>query len=481
MASRRLFVPFIVAILASCTTPRPATPPQPAPEIAESALHGGVPQPLVTVARDGALWLIRSGGGRVERWPQGATEPSAVVDLPLIAFTLRPAATGGVFVSGNGDSAIIDESGTLRLVGPAMDVAGEERLERRGGSVRFVTPTGQTEVSVADGIISMKGRLLAPGGRAVVRAERGEGGFLYLVTAADRSVRPLAGPFASIGAFDVAPEGTEVVFSARRERGFDIGLVPAEGGEVRWIGPDPLDERMVAWAPRGNKFAYVLETPGGVVVRSVHVPTGFQVSAPRSLTRVLDLAWDPTAERIALFVRSADASERVESMRFDGTERRTDIPPALRGETPDQLAGIPGAVVFAPGSVRYGERLPLVIWEDRWAPFAYNEPRAGLQQNRRIGSVVVAPGTAQGPAFWDAIAELAWVDRGRIYLIANAPVPEGEIPDDFQVTQLTATGDPGGSTGRLTVVRSDSGSLEDFAVRWLGERLRGFELEHDGN
>ncbi len=483
MRPHRLFVPFIVAILCSCTTARQVPEAAHAAQGPASGVIGGVPPPLLTVAGDGAIWLVHTGRTTVERWPRGETEQASLaVDLPTVSFALRPTADGGVFASGAGvrDSVVLDATGTMTNVGRALDVAGEERVEWRDRSLAFVTATGVTEVSVPNARFSL-GRLLSSGGRVVIRVSGDDGDSLLLVTAADESVRRIAGPFAAIDSFDVAPEGTEVVFSARREPGFDIGLVSTEGGEVRWIGPDPLHERMVRWAPRGNKFAYVLETSAGSVVRSVHVTTGFQVSAPLPLTRVLDLAWEPEAERLALLVTSPEASERVETMRYDGTERQTAVPPAARSEEADQLAGVPGAVVFPPRNVRYNETLPLVIWETKWGPFAFHEDRARLQQNRRVGSVVVSPGTTATRAFWSAVAELAWVDPTKVFVVASDPTGLEEIPETFQVTVLTAGGDSAGSSERVTIVRSESGSLEDFAVLWLDERLRGFEREHDAN
>ncbi|HEY0592100.1 MAG TPA: hypothetical protein VGF40_10060, partial [Thermoanaerobaculia bacterium] len=148
-------------------------------------------------------------------------------------------------------------------------------------------------------------------------------------------------------------------------------------------------------------------------------------------------------------------------------------------EAADQLAGVPGAALFNPPAVRYNERLPLVIWETGEGAFAFHEGRARLQQNRRIGSIVVSRGATERPMFWEAIAELAWVDPDRIFVVADA-FDEAAIPGDVRATVLTREGETARSD-RVAIVRSGPGSLEDFAVLWLGERLRGFEREHDGN
>ena len=74
----------------------------------------------------------------------------------------------------------------------------------------------------------------------------GEGARLY------RGNVPLTPPYRQIESFDVSLDRREIVFSAKRESNFDVGLVSLDGSQVNWIPEDPADEVSPRWAPRGN-------------------------------------------------------------------------------------------------------------------------------------------------------------------------------------------------------------------------------------
>jgi hypothetical protein len=461
-------VVIIVAILAACTpgmrSPRVAPAPSVAPTVEPET-------GALAVTPDGSIWLVRAGSQTLEKWlPSGESAALTGVPVPVPLRVLRPANGDGVLASGNDWATLVAASGTAARFEGALDVARDERLSARGSEVSIVAGSRSRTTRLPGSPLA--GRLASPGS-AVVLVRGAEGEWLYRVD--PDGAKPIAGPFQEIDSFDLPPDGEEVVFSAKRDSNFDVGLVAVSGSEIRWIGPDPLDERIVKWAPRGNKVAYVLHTPAGAVVRSVHITTGFQVSAPLPLTTVRDVAWDPAAEKLALLVTSSEAGERVDLMRFDGSDRRTAIPPLARTDAPDQLGGVVGAVVFAPERLRYNERVPLVVWESGEGAFAFHEGRARLQQNRRVGSVVVSPGAASNPAFWAAIGELGWVDPAAVFIVTGRPFADEALPAGFRATLLAKADHPQATQPRVTVVRSDTGSLEDFAVTWLGERLRGFE------
>ncbi|HEY0593687.1 MAG TPA: hypothetical protein VGF40_18090, partial [Thermoanaerobaculia bacterium] len=79
-------MPFIVAILASCTTAHRSPAPIPA---ASGGAMGGVPRGgLLTVTGDGGIWLVRSRATAVERWPAGKAEQEFTVALPLVPAEL---------------------------------------------------------------------------------------------------------------------------------------------------------------------------------------------------------------------------------------------------------------------------------------------------------------------------------------------------------------------------------------------------------
>src|SRR4029077_5845522 len=128
--------------------------------------------------------------------------------------------------------------------------------------------------------------------------------------------KPLTPEFLAIDSYDVSLARKEIVFSAKRKDNFDVGLVSMDGSDIHWIPEDPSDEVNAQWAPRGNKVSYILHTPTGSIVRTVHIPTAAQLSVDFPQTQVDALAWEPQAERFAVVVESPDASQRLVSMTY---------------------------------------------------------------------------------------------------------------------------------------------------------------------
>ena len=93
-------------------------------------------------------------------------------------------------------------------------------------------------------------------------------------------VKILTESFAAVNSLSYSESRGEVVFSARRDSDFDIGLVSSDGSSINWLPDDPADEVDVRWAPRGNKVSYVIRAPGGDLVRTFHVPTSFEFAIP---------------------------------------------------------------------------------------------------------------------------------------------------------------------------------------------------------
>ena len=218
--------------------------------------------------------------------------------------------------------------------------------------------------------------------------------------------------FRAIDSFDYSEARGEVAFSARRDQGFDIGLVSSEGSAVKWVPEDPADEVMVQWAPRGSKISYVIRANGGDVVRTMHVPTAAALSIPFPLATVHALAWDPQAERFAVAYSTPDASDRVEVMKYDGEERRMAVESAVTLDVEvESLSG--GAILLRPRDLRYEEKLPVVGWVgDR----AWNDARAALIKEARVAVIVTKE---VNEALWKA----PWMDQGKVFIVAPHPGP----------------------------------------------------------
>jgi len=244
--------------------------------------------------------------------------------------------------------------------------------------------------------------------------------------------RGLTPEFAAIQSFDVSTERGEVVFSAKREGGFDIGIVSTEGSQINWFPAERADETDVQWAPRGNKASYIVHTPRGDVVRTLHIPTSAQLSVEFPNARVDALAWDPPAERYAVIVESPDASQRVESAKYSGEDRRTLVPPAQKLDVAAEP--LAGALLLRPPNLRYNEKLPLVVWIDA-DPLRWSDARAALMRNARVALAVVSKEPDE--AFWTEANGTKWIDAGRVFVVngrragAKSLVDDAGMPDGF--------------------------------------------------
>ena len=214
--------------------------------------------------------------------------------------------------------------------------------------------------------------------------------------------------FAAIDSFDVSLERREVVFSAKRANNFDVGLVSLDGSDVHWIPEDPNDEVAVQWAPRGNKVSYIVHTPGGDIVRTVHIPTSSQLAVDFPYTSVRSVRWDPAGERYFVVLTSPDASERTESMRYGGEARRVEVPSKVRLDV--AIEPLAGGIVMRPSAIRYGEKLPLVVWI---APrlYEWSDARGALLQRDRVACAIIT--TKPDEAFWRAVREVPWIDASK--------------------------------------------------------------------
>lgn len=449
------------AILAGCTAVPPAA------SLPEPASPAETIRPLgLAWSSDGtALLLVAEAaqGCVAERWDASGTR------LRTYALPFCPAsaidAGGRLLLRGEGRAVLVSQAGVEEVDGSMLDLAGEARLELRGGRLTFL-PAGHAQ-RVAGEIRGA--RLVSPEAAvAVVRDASGDSLVRFRTSGEPLTI---AGPFAEIDSIDVSPDGRDVVFSARRDAGFDVGLIASDGGETRWIPADPLDERMVSWAPRGNKVTYRIDTASGSVLRSVHVPTGFQLSVPAG-AHARELAWEPRAERFAVRLESASAAGRIDVLRYGGEERRTLVPPSAAFTTEAHpLPGVPGGVAFPPENLRYDETVPVVIWVESATRTGWSAPRFRLHQNRRSGTIVVPAEAAEGPALWNAVGALPWVDPREVFVVTADPEPiVRSITPSVAPTILTSA-PLAAVAGDIEVRRLPEGNLDGAAAEWLERAL----------
>lgn len=236
--------------------------------------------------------------------------------------------------------------------------------------------------------------------------------------------KELTPQFAAIQSFDASAERGEVVFSAKRKDNFDIGLVALEGSDISWVPEDPADETDPTWAARGNKIAYIVHGKAGDIMRTVHIPTATQLSVPFPYATVRAFAWDQAAERYFVVLSSPDASERVESVKYDGQSPRTEIAPQARLDAAMDRIG--DALVMRPATVRYGERVPLVVWIAD-PPYVWDDSRGSLMRQKRVACAIMR--STPDDAFWAAVDATPWIDATRLYVIGGRAARGTAIKD----------------------------------------------------
>jgi hypothetical protein len=281
--------------------------------------------------------------------------------------------------------------------------------------------------------------------------------------------KDLTPQFRAIQSFDVSLERREVAFSAKRSDNFDIGLVSLDGSDIHWVPEDPADETDVQWAPRGNKISFVVHSRGGDLVRTVHIPTSFQLTADFPYIAVRALGWEPAAERYAVVLTSPDASERIERLKYSGEGKESVAEPAVRLDV--SIEPLADALMMRPSTLRYGERLALVVWITE-APLEWNDARGTLMRNARVACAIVRQ---PGEAFWAAARALPWIDMEKVYVVSRAPAPSpAYLGAPLSANYVVA--DPKIPAGRYRVddriVRAPPAIVESVAAGWIAQQLK---------
>ena len=247
-----------------------------------------------------------------------------------------------------------------------------------------------------------------------------------------RGGQPVTEPFEAIESFDYSESRDEVIFSAKKGASFDIGLAAGDGSKTNWLPADAADELAVQWAPRGNKVSYTVRAKLGDVVRTLHIPTSYQFVVDFGNTATIrSLTWDAAAERFTVVYSTLGASERTESIHYNGSARRTEAAPKATIAA-DLVPFGPDAFALRPRDLRYDEKFPAVVWVSD--SFAWSDARAALMRDARVASIVVT--RAPDADFWKSLRETAWIDPSKLYVvngtaddamsfIADASVPAG--------------------------------------------------------
>ena len=278
-----------------------------------------------------------------------------------------------------------------------------------------------------------------------------------------RGTKALTPRFVAIDSFDLSLERKEIVFSAKRNNNFDVGLVSMDGSDIHWIPEDPADETNVRWAPRGNKVSYIVHTANGSLVRTVHIPTATPVSIDFPDTQIDGLSWEPKGERFALVLESPESSQHAVSMTYAG-EKREEIK-AASDRLDVEIEPIGGALIMRPKSIRYNERLPLVVWFDD-KPFAWSNARAALMRNARV-AIAIAPKVSGN--FWSEIRKVQWIDPSRTYVVGGGPAEQG----GNAAIVIKADGSGHRYVRRGNTISVSPAVVQSFAAAYIADDLKG--------
>lgn len=304
---------------------------------------------------------------------------------------------------------------------PLLAAAGTGDYVTRSGSGAPVWIRGDRRITLPD--LKLRDLRVLDGEDALIgiRIEN-EYESLVRISESGEVIALIPDPVRQIDSYDVSPDQKELVVSARRAAGFDVALGSTASAAVRWVAADPLDEVMVSWAPRGSKVTYLVKAAEGSLLRTLHVPTGYELMIDLPQMEVSQLAWEPRAERFAVVVSAPGRSTSVMTMTYSGEDRRM----LLAGEHQASVEMEPFAWQEGTGwlvrraRVVYGAKYPVIVWTGVTAPFAWSEVRGeSYVANEAISIMVPGDSGTLTSAFWREVEKLPLADRRRLFVVAS--------------------------------------------------------------
>jgi hypothetical protein len=469
-----------------------ATQSLPMPRI-EAVAIGGKGTLLYYSSRDGARCSLHFG-------PLAA--PLQVVAVGFCPDRITPLADGSILLRQRGGRGLLlDEQGNavagegVPLVRSGADrpllaaSSRQSRLEQANGALTMVDGSSRRPIEIP----CLSDAAFRPAAATIAGITCGADPKLVASTASG-TVKALTPPFAAIDSFAFSPDGQELVFSTRREQGFDVGLVSSDGGEIHWVPPVRGDETHVSYAPRGHKIAYFLRAADAALVRTVHVPTATPLTADFPFSTLRDLAWLPEGDKYAVALSSVDAADRIELLRYDGSDQTTLVRPIARLTA--ELETVGAVTLIRPPDLRYNERVPLVVWTGEEMPFAWDDDRGWLHATARLASAVTPrPARELDAAFWTTLLALPWIDPDKIYVVSPGPLPaklaspgRGSMrPVTFIAPSAPGTNLPPDrylqrvvGTSRAILLRpGQPGSVKSSAAALIADQLKGPAPQND--
>lgn len=416
----------------------------------------------VAVLADGSV-LVRSGDG-AQCWLSRSGAPA--VRLPFCGGFLR-AIDGGALISDDVRSVRVTPTPDGLTLQPTpdrlLDATTEHEVVEKNGELVWRREGRPVNVGRADEWDEV--RILADSDALVLMKRRPAS--IARISASAR-LDLLQEELAEIESIDIAPDEKELVLSARRKDNFDVGLLSTEGSRINWVVPDPLDEISVTWAPRGSKVTYQVVAPFGTILRSVHVPTSWQLAVDLPFSRVHALAWEPKAEKFAVVLSGAGHSPAAEWISFGGEVRSTISAPAARAI--GEIEPFSDGVLVRPEIFRYNEKVPLIL-------LVADDPLRWRRVTREARDAGYAVGLVTTQGMTQALSDLksiGWVDRSRTVVIGR-PADSPPLANQREVRFAEGGNEPrvvAAGDGSEVIEGNDRDAVESFAVARLLARLR---------
>lgn len=422
-----------------------------------------VPVRIIAEAVDpsGVVWWATSDNGRCSlnsAAPGG--EPARKFEIPSCPEAIDALGDGSLFL-GTG------EHGELRTADGSL-LSAERNIVAARDRTHFAEQAGGLRLQWGERSLALPGK--AKLRRAVLSHQapavwgivnKGASEALLMV---DESGEHVVFSAPVIDSFALSPDESEAVLSALHDGSLDPVIVSADGSKSKWVSLDPLAETNVTWAPRGHKISFVVHTSGGSLVRTVHVPTAFAVAVSFPFGSVLDTRWEPKAERLVILFSTPTTPARIDLVSYQAGEHQAVArsAPDVPGEA-EPLSWKGGSVVvLAPAALRYGARVPVIIWKESKDVFAFNAAATRLREEYGVGLIISPGGVSLDAAFWAEVSSLPWVDPARTFVVERRDT-HPRYPDHVQTVVLGAAPADG----------SGGDALESSAVSRLEMLLKG--------
>lgn len=117
-----------------------------------------------------------------------------------------------------------------------------------------------------------------------------------------------------------SPDGTQIVFSSRRENNWDLYLIYADGSGLRRLTDDPAYDGEPDWSPDGRRIVFTSSRDGNLELYTLELETGVYRRLTDNDAADTQPAWAPGSDQIA-FTSWRDGNQEVYRLRLgDGQD-----------------------------------------------------------------------------------------------------------------------------------------------------------------